>query len=448
MQAILSYDRSPPIAAPFRFFLTAPVFGVAAGALLTYAGGSSLSSRWTPELLAMTHLLTAGFMLQVMIGALIQILPVVVGANIGRPGRVAALVHALFTFGTLLLAAAFLSFSPALFILASACFIAGGVLFIVVSARAMRGIAVTGPTAGGLRAAVFGLALTVLLGVLMALSMAGLGQLPLMQLADIHLGWGLFVWALGLLAAVAYVVVPMFQITPNYPAWLANHLVRVLVVAALLWTGADLAGLEVPAQASALVLALTTTTFAATTLILQRRSRRPRFDASQYCWSLGLLCMLAAIGTWLGSRVLPAFDAWPQWTVLCGILLVYGGFVSIIIGMLYKIVPFLTWLHLQNLGKGVLLAPNMKKIIDERSMNVQVASHALACAVLVLAVIQPEWLALPAGMLVVASQLALLRNLWRAVRVFVVHRARILDKIREKAMATPPPSRVSGHGHT
>ena len=33
MQALLSYDQSPPIAAPFRFFLTAPVFAILAGVL-------------------------------------------------------------------------------------------------------------------------------------------------------------------------------------------------------------------------------------------------------------------------------------------------------------------------------------------------------------------------------------------------------------------------------
>ena len=54
MQALLSYDRSPPIAAPFRFFLTAPFFGVAAGVLLVVSGQNVFLSRWTPEALALT----------------------------------------------------------------------------------------------------------------------------------------------------------------------------------------------------------------------------------------------------------------------------------------------------------------------------------------------------------------------------------------------------------
>jgi hypothetical protein len=74
------------------------------------SGPELLASRWTPAALALTHLITVGFMLQVMLGAMIQILPVVAGANIARPLRVATLVHALLVRGALLLVAGFLSF--------------------------------------------------------------------------------------------------------------------------------------------------------------------------------------------------------------------------------------------------------------------------------------------------------------------------------------------------
>ena len=38
MPADLSFDQAPPIGVPFRFFLTAPWFGVAAGCLATLPG--------------------------------------------------------------------------------------------------------------------------------------------------------------------------------------------------------------------------------------------------------------------------------------------------------------------------------------------------------------------------------------------------------------------------
>ena len=94
MQALLSFDKAPPFAAPLRFFLTAPLFSLAAGLLLLFVGPDLLASRWTRGLLAATHLITVGFMLMVMLGALIQILPVVAGANLDSPLAVARWLHA------------------------------------------------------------------------------------------------------------------------------------------------------------------------------------------------------------------------------------------------------------------------------------------------------------------------------------------------------------------
>ena len=99
MQALLSYEQSPPLAAPFRFFLTAPCCGVLAGLLLIVYGEDALVMRWTPAALALTHAVTAGLMLQAMLGALIQILPVVVGVNLAAPGALARRVHALSILG-------------------------------------------------------------------------------------------------------------------------------------------------------------------------------------------------------------------------------------------------------------------------------------------------------------------------------------------------------------
>src|SRR5574343_70151 len=89
MQALLSFENAPPFAAPLRFFLTAPLFAVLAGLLVAWEGPGLFASRWMPGALAATHLVTVGFMLQVMLGAMIQILPVVAGANLRRPLRVA-----------------------------------------------------------------------------------------------------------------------------------------------------------------------------------------------------------------------------------------------------------------------------------------------------------------------------------------------------------------------
>ena len=103
MQPTLSFEQAPPISVPYRFFLTAPLFGIVAGLLLAWFGPEALASRWSSGALAMTHLLVVDFMLQAMCGSLLQFVAVAAGANIWRPQLVAAVVHPLITAGAVLL---------------------------------------------------------------------------------------------------------------------------------------------------------------------------------------------------------------------------------------------------------------------------------------------------------------------------------------------------------
>ena len=108
----LSFEQAPPFSVPLRFFLTAPGFLVLAAMLMLWEGPPLFASRWLPATLALTHLLVLGFMAQVMLGALLQILPVAVGVTVLCPRLTAALIHLPLTLGTLTLAGAFLFSHP------------------------------------------------------------------------------------------------------------------------------------------------------------------------------------------------------------------------------------------------------------------------------------------------------------------------------------------------
>jgi len=428
MQAILSYDQSPPLAAPFRFFVTAPVFGMLAGLLILWSGPDMFVSRWVPATLALTHLITAGFMLQVMLGAMIQILPVVAGANMASPLRMAGSVHASLTLGALFLGIAFLSFSPHLFKISALFFTLGIGAFVISALLAFRGVPSTSATVSGLKLALIGLSLSILLGVGLAAALGWSLNLPLMQLADVHLGWGFIAWGAVLLAAVAYVVVPMFQLTPAYPAPVERWFVRAVLLLTTAWSLAYWFESGWLSNLLALALLAGPVLFALTTLRLQQRSKRQRFDASQHGWRVAMLCVLAAVAVWLAAQVVPSFGEWQGWLLLFGVLVLFGAFGSVITGMLYKIVPFLIWLHLQNAGQGKMLAPNMKKIITEVSMDRQMRAHFAACALLVLAVFWPECLAYPAGLALLIAQGWLLRNLLSGLSVHRAHLRKIAEK--------------------
>lgn len=172
MHPNLSFDQAPPISVPYRFFLAAPWFGVMAGILLAWSGADALASRWTPEALALTHLIALGFMLQAMSGAVFQFIPVAVGGNVWRPRLVANAVQPVLVLATLLLVAGLLFSLPGLLSAAVPLFLLAVGGFVIAVALALWRTPATGMTLWAMRMAIGGLAVTVLLGSLLAESLA------------------------------------------------------------------------------------------------------------------------------------------------------------------------------------------------------------------------------------------------------------------------------------
>jgi hypothetical protein len=429
MQALMAFENAPPFAAPLRFFLTAPLFAVLAGLLVAFQGPDMIASRWSPATLAVTHLLTIGFMMQAMLGALIQILPVVTGANLRNPLRVAAIVHPGLSLGALVLPTGFCLNIPSL--LSGAALLLGltVVYFLAVTARALAEVPSTSPTIRGIKLALLGLASVVGIGVVMALALAYGWVIPLPALADLHAGWGLGGWAGVLLAAMAYVVVPMFQLTPGYPTRSSWWYPVALLALLLLWSVALVADWQWLVRFSQLVAAVVGIAFAGLTLRLQGKRRRARPDATYRYWQVGLvssifaLILLATVALW------PAAAEIEGWTLLFGVALLVGGFVSFITGMIYKIVPFLSWLHLQNCGRARVPAPAMNKILSDAEANRQWQAYTLALGLLFAAVFFPRWLAVPAGLAFAIANGWLWWNLWSAFRRYSRFRADMLAKL-------------------
>lgn len=429
MQALLSFDQAPPISAPMRYFLTAPLFAILAGVLILFSGPDIFASRWTPAALALTHLITAGFMLQVMVGAMQQLLPVVVGANFPRPLLIATLVHATITPGALFLAAAFLTHETLLFAAAVALLGAGMAIFVVAAATALRGMTSTNPTVQGFKISLLGLSVTVLSGLLLAISLGLKLDLPLLALTDLHLGWGFMVWTCILVVAVAFVTIPMFQLTPEYPVWFSHSFAVVVLVAVALWTLADLTGLAVPAALMATVLVVLAAVFTGVTLRILSRGKRAKRDASHRLWTVSMCSAMVACALWLAARFIDPLGHWHGWPLLFGVLLLMGCFMSVMVGMLYKIVPFLVWLHLQNLGRGHVKAPNMKKVLPQVQIDRQMLAHLSALALLLLSVFWPRWFVYPAGLALILTSVWLWINLLSATSVYRHHLAKIETEI-------------------
>lgn len=424
MHPNLSFEQAPPITVPMRFFLTAPLFGVAAGLLLLVQGGDMLMSRWMPAMLAATHLLVAGFMLQAMSGALLQFVPVAAGGNIWRPRLVAGIVHPLLIVATGLLVSAFLTQRAGLYIAAAHVFVIALGLFGLVVSLALWRTPARGPTIVALRVALLALLVTVGLGASLALALALGTSWPLLMLTDIHAAWGLGGWALVLLAGVSYFVVPMFQLTPAYPAWVARGVPLFLLGVLLLWS-LQFVGVSESVRMGVFIGGVGVGgLFAVTTLNLQSRRRRKIGDTTLWFFRTSMVCLLAVLVSALVFAVFPDAGRDPRAAVWLGMLAIVGVFVSAISGMLYKIVPFVCWLHLQRMCGLSTLPPTMNQMLAEGAMRRQYYLHLSALTLLLLAIWIPATARL-AGLMLALDCAWLGWNLLAAVRAYQGFRNRI-----------------------
>jgi hypothetical protein len=409
----LQIKQSPPATVPFRFFLTAPLFLLTTAIVMLWRGPEIMLYRLSPAALAATHLFTLGFMAMVMLGALLQLLPVVAGAQVAKPRLIAALTHAAVTIGTLLLCGGFLFVQPLFIRIGAVALVAGFLVFIPAVAIALFRSPIRNALVWSIQFSVAALALTVTFGTILAASHAWNIGLPNLALPYLHPAWGLLGWAALLAIGVAFRVVPMFQLTPRYPAWLTRYLPATVFALLALWSFALWTGDGTPAVAVRLFglgLAGVLAVFAAATLVLQYRRKSGPSDVTVYFWALGMASLLIAILAIVLRLGLSApFEQFERIDMFVGIAVLVGFFGSIISGMLYKIVPFLTWFRLHAAAAPNRRLPNVRTIIPERRQWLQFAIHVAALALLAGAALWPP-LVYPAAIALACSAIALEAN--------------------------------------
>jgi len=406
----LDLANTPPISLSLRFFLAAPLFALTAGVLLAAGAETALLSRWTPTALATAHLLLLGFITPIMCGALLQILPVLVGARTAVTPRTGAAMVMMLGLGVALLSAG-LGLGQRWLLLAGATLAAGALLvFVIKIAYTLFTSSGSSPVRWTLTLAVSALAVTVVLGLMLVGVHSGWLALTAGKAwTDIHLAWGLAGWMGLLLVGIAGELIPMFYLSPPPPRWLKRGLPATIIgLLMLLPFTTLLSGNRLLPVAVTLGILLLLGGFAVSSFVRQACRRRPRRDASLGFWWLGQAAIVMAAIAWLLRA--------PE--TLVGVLAIVGAGMSFTTGTLFKIVPFLSWYHLQTckmkLRRTDIKLPTMQGFIGNRAVGWQLASHSAALLLLSLG----TWLHTPTiragGVMLAASALLLWFNLARA----------------------------------
>ncbi len=399
----LQPDQGPPLSIPASFFSLAPLSLVAAGLVLLL--GPELTSRWTPTLMAVTHIGTLGLLGSVMLGALYQMVPVLAG----QPVPLVRLGHGVFVawvVGAVALIGALMRPSSTAFTVAAVALGCALIAFLLPMAVALG--RATSRAAGahrvevhGMRAAVLALGVTGLYGVYMASGWAQLA-LPANRMALIggHVTIGLLGWIGVLLTSVSTKIIPMFYLTAEFPRRPALVGLGVLVASVFGAALAPLLGAE-PRTVAWLALpaaALVWLVHPAIVLRMLADRRRKRVDMSVRFWQAGLCVGPLIVTTAIASLV--SDDA--RWPLLFGWFAVFGWGGLIVHGMLTRIGPFLVWFHRYAPIVGHTKVPPMRQLFPASRSRPALLLHGLGVAIgaLGLGLNQPILVRLAGGALV------------------------------------------------
>lgn len=160
-------------------------------------------------------------------------------------------------------------------------------------------------------------------------------------------------------------------------------------------------------------------------------------------WTTGMLCVLLAALAFAAATVQPAIERAGFYDIALGVLMIFGFATSVVNGMLYKVVPFLLWLHMQEQARTPAGVPHLHRILQRSWQRLQSRIHLAALALLLSSTVWPEGLARIAGIAAALSFALLWWNLLSALRVYrgFMKTGASEHTSHLSAQAAPPPDR-------
>lgn len=411
----LSLEQAPPISVVLRFFLGGTVFGVLAGIALFFYG-TDIFDPSTAGALTFTHLLTLGVMLSFMLGALFQMLPVIAGVVLDVPVQKANLVQYPLILGIVALLAAFNHPVPWLYTTASILLGSTLLYVVVMMLQALMRLSYHSASSKGMTAALVSLGLLTLLALYLTGSLAGHFEGSYYtDVKEAHYSFGLFGWVAMLIVAISFQVIEMFYVTPPYPLFVSRYL-PIGVVAFLLLASIGAFFSPTAWILKDIILAIVLIGYAVLTLKRLSQRKRPLADATVWLWRTGMgaliLSMLAMLaGLWIAQ----------PWVKTLAYIFYAAFALSVVFAMFYKIVPFLTWFHLNS--QGYFNAPMMHEVIHPKTAKKHLYIHLATIVAFVLALLVQQAIYIAASLLTLSFGWAL----WQ-----VVHAHRLYQKTQKE----------------
>ncbi|WP_434580321.1 hypothetical protein MLC52_10300 [Sulfurimonas sp. NW15] len=402
----LSLEQAPPYAIPIKFYLSGAFYLILLSvAIVIY--GFSIGSRFDYEVIALTHLLTLGFITHVMFGSLFQMLPVMLATPYTNVIKNATIVHIALNAGILSFVVGFLTNTPLLLYLAGAVLSGTFFYFAILSFKTVLLSQEKNTLVQNFAASFIALFAAALFG---ALALLGhFGFVDTLRYGNTHIAFMLFGWVFLLIVSVSYKIIPMFFVAKEFPIFLQKRLYPAQLVFLLLFAYAQLQEKMLLLTLTQILLCVPVIIFALLSIQILRKRKRARKDASIQLWYFAMGNAVLASLLFTGANILHV-----NLSFAIGFFTLFGAVYALINAMLYKIIPFLTWFHLSS---NMVFDAEMGNVIPKKKMQYQINLYYLSFFLFLFTAYSRIFL-IPAAILFFFSSLLLLLNILKAQKYY------------------------------
>lgn len=357
-------ERSPDLSLPLRYIVAALAAFILFATAVPIVAPDFLHTYDDPHVFALVHLAVLGWITMIMMGALYQLFPVALQAQI-HSVRLGKWNFWIFAGGVAGFVPSFyLWWTPGIAVFGSLA--VGGVIhFVANMARSYPSVRVWNAMAFYVLCALGWLTATVLFGFIYALDeLFGWFDISNSMLAA-HAHLGLAGWFSLTLMGVSYKLMAMFSLAHGHDETLAKgnlilwNVGLIGLVASLVFAPGT-----VLVVIFAAVLDISATVFVVDMLLLFRKRRRRGVSLEQWHAFISFASFLAAAD--MGVVLAAGHPLTRTWVVAYGYVALVGWFGFSIVGKYYKIVPFLLWVHRYSKQIGSGPVPLLKDMLDER----------------------------------------------------------------------------------
>lgn len=412
MFAGLSLDQAPPYKAPIKFFLTAPIFAILAGAFAFFSNDFVFHD---PKMIATIHLITIGFIVMTILGALQQMLPVVAGAVIPKANITANITYYSLTLGLITFSLAFLLYAKALFFISATLLLIGLLYFTLIALYQLLKVPNKSYIVIGIIISLIFFIVSFMIGIhlLIANGTSNIGDLHY-DFALLHYTYIIFGFLFILVVALTIQVVPMFWVASAFEK---KHQAIIILGSTTLLVFYPLnlfldLGLDLVYK---LLLTSLVIFFVVITIQKLRSRKRKLQDITVNFYTTSMIFLLLGILYWF----MMSFINLPE--NLLAVILGIGFVVSLMNGMLYKILPFLTWFHLN--AKGIFSIPTMRDMIPISKMKLQYNFHLFSIINFIIGFSLNITIIIKlATLLFIISNVLFFINLFKTVKIYQKHK--------------------------